>query len=153
MKARLYQIPFFLCLWLVAIGCDQTPQDVTVTLPTTTIHVGNRDFTMEKATTIGQQERGLMRRDSLADDHGMIFIFPSESPQEFWNHNVRFPLDVVFLNGQEQVVSIQHMKPYDDTTTQSVQAQYVIELNDGTAEKIGLKVGDKVNLPADAVAH
>jgi len=153
MKARVFQLPFIVSLWLLAIGCDQSPPDATVMLPTTNIHIGSRDFVVEKATNFGQQERGLMRRNSLADDHAMIFIFPQISSQTFWNHDVRFPLDVVFMDSEARVVSIQHMKPYDDTTTEPVMAQYVIELNDGVAAKIGLKTGDKVALPADAMAH
>jgi uncharacterized membrane protein (UPF0127 family) len=150
MKIR-HILLFFLLIPLA--GCDSTDTtDPAVMLPTTTMQLGNRQFVMEKATTFGQQERGLMRRDSLADDHGMIFIFPKIGPETFWNHDVRFPLDVVFLDDQAKIVSIQQMKPYDDTNTQTVQAQYVIELNKGTADKLGLKVGDQITLPADAKA-
>ena len=150
-KARLFAGLLSVCL--IAAGCDNGPTDATVMLPMTTMQIGNRQFVVEKATTVGEQEKGLMRRDSLADDHSMIFIFPQTKSQSFWNHDVRFPLDVVFMDSDGRIVSIQHMKPYDDTATDPVDAQYVIELNDGTAAKVGLKVGDKITIPPDAQAH
>jgi uncharacterized membrane protein (UPF0127 family) len=147
----------FISPFVLLLGCNpqaQTPttSDTVVTLPTTNMTLAGKPFVVEKATTPGEQEVGLMRRNSMAEDHGMIFIFPIQKGQTFWNHDVRFPLDVVFMDHNAQIVSIQHMLPYDDTNTEQVQAQYVIELNSGEAAKLGLKIGDTITLPDDAKA-
>jgi uncharacterized membrane protein (UPF0127 family) len=105
---------------------------------------------MEKAATFDQQRRGLMFRDNLPPDHGMIFIYSSPRSQTFWNHDVHFPLDNVFLDGSGTIVSIQQMNAWDDTTTNPVTAQYILELNRGTSDKLGLKVGDRLVVPDDA---
>jgi len=115
--------------------------------------IGGQSFVLEKATTPGQQEMGLMRRDSLASDHGMIFIFPHADVQRFWNANVRFGLDNLFLDDDARIVSIQQMKAYDPTNTEPVTARYVIELNTGTAARLGLKIGDQLTLPSDVAGH
>jgi uncharacterized protein len=132
------------------LGCGNSATDQTQNeLPTTTMTIGGQQFVMEKAVTEFQQHMGLMRRDSLAADHGMIFPFQFAAPQTFWNHDVRFPLDVLFLDDDGNIVSIQHMNAYDDTNTQTVTARYVVELNSGTAQRLGLKTGDHLNVPAD----
>jgi uncharacterized protein len=140
-------------LIVFAVGCGQPPPaDVVNMLPTTTMQIGSRQFVLEKATTIGQQERGLMRRDSMDPDHGMIFIFPTQQPQSFWNKDVRFPLDNLFLDSGGRIVSIQHMDAYDMHGTSPVASQYVIELNAGVPAQVGVKVGDTLKLPPDCLS-
>jgi uncharacterized protein len=144
------RIAVILSLFLLAAGCDKSTTSESFTLlPTTTMQIGGQPFVLEKALNAGDQMTGLMRRDSLSPDHGMIFVFPQAATQSFWNKNVRFPLDNLFLDDDARIVSIQHMDAYDETATQPVVARYVIELNAGTPAKLGLKVGDKLTLPAD----
>jgi uncharacterized membrane protein (UPF0127 family) len=138
---------------LIGCGDPSLSSDSNVKLPTTTMTIGGRPFVLEKAVTSGEQTLGLMRRDSLPSDHGMIFICAKPQIQSFWNHDVRFPLDNVFIDSDGKIVSIQQMKAYDDSSTKPVVAQYVIELNAGAAAELGLKMGDRLSLPADAVAH
>jgi uncharacterized membrane protein (UPF0127 family) len=141
-------------LGLVALisGCGggSAPDDSPPQLPATQMQIGARQFTLEKAITFSQQEMGLMRRDGMPQDHGMIFIFDHSQPQHFWNKNVRFPLDLLFLDHDARIVSIQNMQPYDESGTKEVDAQWVIELNAGVPAAIGVKVGDMLTLPADA---
>jgi uncharacterized membrane protein (UPF0127 family) len=146
--------PLVLTLLLLAAGCDKgsTP-DATTLLPTTTMQIGGQPFVLEKALTPGEQMTGLMRRDSLAPDHGMIFVFPQATTQVFWNKNVRFPLDNLFLDDSARIVSIQHMDAYDETDTQPVVARYVIELNAGVPARLGLKTGDQLTLPVDVLGQ
>lgn len=113
------------------------------------MQIGGQQFILEKAVTPGEQSKGLMRRDSLPADHGMIFISTHAYSQTFWNENVRFPLDNLFLNDDGTIVSIQSMKAYDATDTEPVVCRYVIELNFGLAQKLGLKEGDKLTLPPE----
>ncbi|MGA2230964.1 MAG: DUF192 domain-containing protein [Tepidisphaeraceae bacterium] len=134
----------------VALPPDTAKAEPVPTLPTTTMQIGGRPFVMEKAVTFDQQRRGLMFRDNLPPDHGMIFIYPSPRSQTFWNHDVHFPLDNVFLDASGTIVSIQQMNAWDDTNTNPVIAQYILELNRGTSDKLGLKVGDRLVVPDDA---
>src|SRR5207253_237768 len=111
--------------------------------------IGTKTFVLEVAQSEPQQQKGLMKRDSLPEDHGMLFVFSDEKPRAFWMKNVRFPLDIVFLDAKGKVVSIRQMEAYDETETWSdAPAQYAIELNKNAATAAGVKIGDQLTLPA-----
>ena len=112
--------------------------------------INGQTFVLEKATTPGEQSLGLMHRDTLPADHGMIFIYKQDSTESYWNHDVRFGLDNLFVDADGKIVSIQHMNAYDETGTKPCVYRYVIELNTGTPARLGLKVGDAVVIPTDA---
>lgn len=144
MKTRFIAI-LILLLAFAPFGCDQNQ---TKPLPVTTMQIGGQQFNLEIAISMHDQEVGLMHRDSLAPDHGMIFISPHEQPQTFWNHDTHFPLDLIFLGSDGAVVSLKHLVAYSEKNVSSdAPAQYVIELNDGTAARLGVKIGDKLQLP------
>ncbi|HEV8379897.1 MAG TPA: DUF192 domain-containing protein, partial [Tepidisphaeraceae bacterium] len=95
-----------------------------------------------------RRNTGLMRRDSLPADHGMIFVFSEPDTHSFWMKSTRIPLDIVFIDAGGTIRSIQQMKPYDlHSTSPPVAIKYAIELNSGAAAKAGAKVGDKVVIP------
>lgn len=121
-------------------------------LRTVTVRLGNEDFTLEVADTPESTRQGLMFRESMPDNHGMIFVFPTERPLSFWMKNTYIPLDVVFVNVRREVVAIKPGRPLNDRTSidSGAPASYVIELNRGAAARAGLKVGDKIDLPAEA---
>ena len=136
-----------LLVWAM-IGCREQRQS---DLPTVRMRLGEKEFTLEVAATPESRERGLMRRDSMPADHGMIFVFDDALPLTFHMKNTRIPLDIVFLDEQGKVVSIKQMRPYDESTTPSdAPAKWAIELNQGAAEKAGLKVGEVVAIPPAA---
>ncbi|MFQ5532114.1 MAG: DUF192 domain-containing protein [Candidatus Nanoarchaeia archaeon] len=106
-------------------------------------------FYVEIAGTLEQRTRGLMYRDSLDENSGMLFVFPQEDIYLFWMKNVRFPLDIIWLNSNQEVVYTQENIPSCNqeicpTITPLAKAKYVLEINAGTVDKIGLGVGDKV---------
>jgi uncharacterized membrane protein (UPF0127 family) len=118
-------------------------------LPTITLTLGGRPFRIQVADSEGEHQIGLMYRDSMPADHGMIFIFPDERLREFWMKNTRIPLDIIYLDRRGQIVSIKQMKPYDLTGVPSDRpARFAIELNQGIARQINLKVGDRIEIPA-----
>ena len=137
---------------LFATGCGSSAvQPPPPTLPTTTMHLGTSDFTIEIANTDPTREFGLMKRDDMAPNHGMIFVFGEEQPRSFWMKNTRFPLDILYLDSTGKIVSIKQMKAYDLTAVPSdAPAKYAIELNFGAAKNYGIKVGDHIEIPADA---
>jgi uncharacterized membrane protein (UPF0127 family) len=141
----------FLLIVLSLSGCGGgSATDTSTQLPTTTMQIAGQKFVLEKATTPGQQTIGLMHRDTMAPDHGMIFIYKEDSTESYWNHDVRFGLDNLFVDADGKIVSIQHMDAYDETPTKPCTYRYVIELNAGVPAKLGLKEGDVVSIPGDA---
>lgn len=114
----------------------------------TTMTIKGKVFTVELALTDAQTETGLMYRDKMADDHGMLFVFDHPQGLEFYMKNTRIPLDIVFLDAGGKVVDIEPRRPLDERAYGPAQpTQFVIELNAGTADKIGLARGDVVKIP------
>jgi uncharacterized membrane protein (UPF0127 family) len=141
---RIFLLGLALVLSPLLAGCDASPAG----LPMTSMRIGNRNFNLEIAATDGSMERGLMKRDSMPEDHGMIFIFPGDEVRDFWMKNTRFPLDILFADGHGRIVSIHQMDAYDEHHTSSdLPARYAIELNRGAADAAGVKVGDQLPLP------
>ncbi len=131
-------------------GCAKVASP-TRHLTTTPMKIGNETFTLEIAARPEDRYRGLMFRDSMPADHGMIFVFPDTAPRSFWMKDTRIPLDILYLDADGTVVAIKQMKPYDLTGIHSDKpAKYAIELNQGAADRTGVKVGDRLNIPAAA---
>lgn len=100
--------------------------------PTATIDVGDKTIKVEVAATPELRARGLMHRDSLAKDKGMLFIYPDEAPRSFWMKNVPFPLDIAFADSTGKIVRIDDMPPMTTNSTKSLYpATYALEMNKG----------------------
>ena len=84
-------------------------------LPTVQMKIGTGTFTLEVADTYNTRQTGLMNRDSMPADHGMIFVFDEQEELGFWMKNTRIPLDIIFLDKTGRVVSVHQMKPFDET--------------------------------------
>jgi uncharacterized membrane protein (UPF0127 family) len=138
---------------LLAGGCTSQSQGQRG-LPTTSMRIGSRTFELEIARTQDQLATGLMNRDSMPADHGMIFVFDNDQLLHFWMKDTRYPLDVIFVNSGGQVVSVRQMAAYDtktDTTSEGL-AEYAIELNLGAAVAAGVLPADHLDIPAAARA-
>jgi uncharacterized membrane protein (UPF0127 family) len=132
-------------------GCGAGPATTqsSSNLPTTPMKIGSRSFTVEIAADEYSRERGLMDRDSMPADRGMVFIFPSDTSEGFWMKNTRIPLDILFVEAGGKIVSVRTMKPFDlNTTWSDGPYRYAIELNAGAATEAGVKTGDHLDLPA-----
>lgn len=100
-------------------------------------------FTVEIADEPEEHAQGLMFRDSMPADHGMLFIFPRSSPRSFWMKNTRIPLDILYFDAQRRLVKAHHNVPpcrsrRCPSYSSKWPAKYVLELNGGTAERIGV---------------
>ena len=118
------------------------------------VNVGGKSFKVEIADTQEKQALGLMFRDSLPADEGMIFVFPNEAPRSFWMKNCRIPLDIMYFDKELKLVSISANTPPCKVSRcpsypSKAPAQYVLELNAGTASLLGIGVGDKLTLDLD----
>ncbi|MGS4883766.1 DUF192 domain-containing protein [Roseibium sp. MB-4] len=124
-------------------GNSQTPP----TEPLTVFSGANEHrFTVEVASTDTQRAKGLMFREEMAAEHGMLFIFDGEFERHFWMKNTPLPLDIIFISSQGTIVSIAaDTTPYSEKVIPSgAPAKFVLELNAGTAAKLGIKPGDEV---------
>jgi uncharacterized membrane protein (UPF0127 family) len=110
---------------------------------------GPQRFTVEVATTPAQMEQGLMYRRSLAPDAGMIFDYGALSMASMWMKNTLIPLDMLFVDAQGRIVGIhERAVPQSlDTIASPAPSRAVIELNGGTAARLGIRPGDKVLFP------
>ena len=91
-----------------------------------------------------QTQTGLMYRDSMKENQGMLFVFPQADYHSFYMKNTRIPLDIIYIDSNKKIVSIQrNAKPFDETSLPSdAPAQYVLEINGGLADMWKLEVGD-----------
>jgi len=108
-------------------------------------------FEIEIADNDATRERGLMFRDSMPADHGMLFLFDDSSVRTFWMKNCRMPLDILFFDQNYKLVSVQQRVPPCRSEPCVVYpsegpAQYVLELNAGTVDKLGVKPGDALKV-------
>jgi uncharacterized membrane protein (UPF0127 family) len=111
-------------------------------------------FTVEIAETPDQHALGLMFRDELPDDHGMLFIFGREAPRSFWMKNTRISLDIMYFDADLVLVSMSENTPPCRVRACPAYpslgpAQYVLELNAGKASELGVQRGDRLELHLD----
>ena len=114
----------------------------------------NERFLVELAETPDKQALGLMFREQMPDDHGMLFLFPVEGMRSFWMKNTRIPLDIFYFDEELKLVSVsentqpcrvQHCPSYPSLGP----AKYILELNAGKAAELGVKAGDVLELHLD----
>ena len=110
---------------------------------------GPHRFTIEVAKTPAQMEQGLMFRRTLADDAGMLFDFKQPTMATMWMRNTLVPLDMLFVDAQGRIVNIHEraVPESDSVIAAAAPVRYVIELNGGTAARLGIAPGDKVESP------
>ena len=107
---------------------------------------GEHVFTVEVVDTPETRAQGLMYRQELADDAGMLFDFEAERPVSFWMQNTFIPLDMIFI-GADGVVKNVHVnaRPHDPTSIPSEgPVRFVLEIPGGRSQAIDLKAGDRV---------
>ncbi|HEV2336373.1 MAG TPA: DUF192 domain-containing protein [Stellaceae bacterium] len=143
-RRRLLLLPLLLV-------CAATPlhaqlaqfQAAPLTIVTAT---GPHKFTVELATTPRQMEQGLMFRQSLAPDAGMLFDFATPSRATMWMKNTLIPLDMLFVDATGRIVNIHERAVPGSLATIPAAApvRAVIELNGGTAARLQIRPGDRV---------
>ncbi len=106
-------------------------------------------FTVELALTPEQMSQGLMFRRSMPADAGMLFDYRSVQPVSFWMRNTFIPLDMIFILPDGKIAGIhERAVPLDERPIASpVPVRAVLEVNGGTATRLGIRAGDRVVHP------
>jgi len=121
----------------------QTFEKAEITIDTA---AGSRRFSVELAVTPAQEEQGLMFRQRLAPDAGMLFVFGDTAVRTFWMKNTLIPLDMLFIAPDGRIVDIHEraVPLSEDVIPSREPARAVLELNGGTAARLGIEIGDVV---------
>lgn len=122
------------------------------------VELAGHRYGVEVADDDAERARGLMFRDRLAADRGMLFIHEREEPQSYWMKNTRIPLDILYFDDARRLVSQQRdvppcalgdaCPPYPSQAP----ARYVLELNAGEAARLGLQQGTRLRF-GPGIAH
>ncbi|MFC7078948.1 DUF192 domain-containing protein [Halorussus caseinilyticus] len=106
---------------------------------------------LEVANEREERRTGLMHRESLANDTGMVFVYESAQPVSFWMKNTLIPLDMIFVGPDRTVLNVQHASPQPNATSGELktypsdgEAKYVVELPRGFANRTGVGSGTKL---------
>lgn len=134
-------------IWLAAAPGASASDPVALTIKAggSTYH-----FDVEIADDAAERSRGLMYREQLPQNAGMLFLYPDEKPRGFWMKNTPLPLDIIFIDAGGRVVHVAaNARPFDLSLIESrVAAQSVLEINGGLAARLGISPGAEVIWPA-----
>ncbi|GAA4269881.1 DUF192 domain-containing protein [Hyunsoonleella aestuarii] len=105
------------------------------------------EFDIEFADTEYDRQTGLMYRNSMKDNQGMLFVFEDERKRSFYMKNTKIALDLIYINDNKKIVSFQkNAKPFNETSLPSnAPAKYVLEINAGLTDTWNLNIGDSLS--------
>ena len=118
----------------------------------TEIYFQDHRFSVEIAGSSEERARGLMFREELGENQGMLFVYEEEADRSFWMKNTLIPLDIIFLDSDFEVINIEQADPQPNTSDENLRryrserpAQYVLELNQNRSNEIGLEKGSEMS--------
>jgi uncharacterized protein len=122
------------------------------------IKIGSKKITVEIAQTMAQHEKGLMYRDALDMDKGMLFVFTNEEVLNFWMKNTFIDLSIAYVNKKFKIVDIQEMKATTSVQTSTPPtypskkpAMYALEMSKGWFKKNNIIIGQTLSMNPDSV--
>ena len=154
MKTVILSFALILSLVLPAMAMDKPPQPSAPVaqqnriepLSIVTVDGKRHKFDVEIVSERDTMAKGLMFRPAMNDNHGMLFVFPEEGMRGFWMKNTYIPLDIVFIGKDAKIRNIGYGKPESlEGVSSDGPVLHVLELNAGTAERLGIKPGDTVH--------
>lgn len=144
-----FRLSLFLPLLLLSAPAWSQPGE----LPTGWVEIGGKRFTVELALDDASREKGLMYRASMPADRGMLFVHDYTGWLGYWMKNTLLPLDILYFDEQRRLVTQQRNVPPCRSTGNDcptypsyAPARFVLELNAGMAQKLGLENGDRLVL-------
>jgi uncharacterized protein len=128
------------------VGCNSDKPVDPFGLRTVDLTIGGVPLKVELAPDEQTRAMGLMFRDSLAEDRGMLFVFERPEQASFWMKNTKIPLSIAFLEENRLINEERSMQAYDETLvkSRSNQIRYAIEVNAGWFDRHQIKPGTKV---------
>lgn len=138
-----------LALLAAPVFAQGNPVGPRETLVVTT-HAGSHTFHVEIADDDRERMFGLMYRREMARDAGMLFDFQEEQPESFWMENTYIPLDMLFIKADGTIDSIaRRTTPLSrESVPSKAPVRYVLEINGGVSDALGIRPGDRVSGPA-----
>jgi len=132
---------------IITTGCPNNQTDFYSKKNLFKLTIGNKELFVEIADTPKKREMGLMFREKMPYDVGMLFVFEEESDLSFWMKNTRIPLSIAFIKANGDIINIIDMQPFDQRSHKSAQkAKFALEVNQGWFDKNGIVEGDKIEL-------
>ena len=130
---------------------NASPKTVADRFP---IKVGDQTVQMQIAALPPELQKGLMFRQTMGEDEGMLFVFTTPQQQGFWMRNTTLPLDISYFNPAGELKEIYPMYPLDERTvpSRSRDIQFCLEMNQGWFKRHDVKPGAKLDLKAVAAA-
>ena len=136
------------------LGCKENSQSIKgEKIPQNKSELYDLNFSgvslkVEVAALPEERKLGLMFRNSLKENEGMLFVFKEGSGQRFWMKNTRIPLDIGYLSTSGVLLEVHKAKPYDlsGVPSRSQDIKFVLELNAGGYKKLGIKIGSRISL-------
>jgi len=102
------------------------------------ITINNKEYNVKEAHSEEEKERGLQGIENLEENEGMLFFFNPPEIVKFWMQNTSIPLDIVFINDEQEVIKVAKGKPNDETLISSdEEVAYVLEVNQDSKIKVG----------------
>jgi uncharacterized membrane protein (UPF0127 family) len=151
---RFYALPAL--VWLVCAGCSSEENVVDEVGVRIVRFPGGESVRAEVMQTPGDMARGMMYRDSLAPDRGMLFVHQKPGHYPYWMYRVKIPLDIIFMDANQNIVHIARDTPPCQAEAREAKdcphyapdpprpVQYVLELAGGQAKRYGLQPGDQL---------
>jgi uncharacterized membrane protein (UPF0127 family) len=122
------------------------------------VELKGKRYVVEVADDEAERERGLMFRDSMPADRGMLFVHERDEPQAYWMKNTKIPLDILYFDSSRKFVSVQKRVPPCSAGDQCPpypsegNVRFVLELNAGQADALGVAKGDEISFSPDIPA-
>ena len=135
------------CFWLLFVaGALQAQTTAQPPLPTTSISVNGKTITAEIADDDTERMAGLMFREKLAPNSGMLFVMPQVNRVSFWMRNTLIPLSIAYINPSGLILEIHTLKPKDETAVKSnfPNVAYALEMEEGWFDQNGVLPGDRL---------
>lgn len=134
--------PVFFCIFsvLTTLAAAQP-----MLLPVTELELGNKKVQAEVAATANSRAYGLMHRQSLLKNHGMLFVFQERAMHCFWMKNTPLPLSIAFIDDDGTILNIADMQPNSlDSHCPAAPARYALEMKQGWFQQHRINAGQTV---------
>lgn len=110
------------------------------------IEIGDKKYKVKQAKTEEEKTKGLQDIESLPENEGMLFYYDTPQDVAYWMKDTKIPLDIIFINEDEEVISVKHGKPLSEELLEEDNVMYVLEVNQNS----GIQPGDELDIEDDS---